>query len=148
MLTRPLSWTSLFVCFVAWLYHMTVVDTTTSYSAGKESKVSQQAQKALRPDRLSRDRQDYSFPGSRWLLPVAFFTTRRSPQGFLVCFMKVFYLETQVRSDSHMGLCTLYPALGQTNTGQQPISVPRNGGLGSVFPPYLLCLHLQCSDLC
>ena len=126
---------------------MTVVD-TTSYSAGQESKVPQQAQKALHPDGLSRDRQDYLFPGSRWLLHVAFFATCSSPKGFLVCFVTVFHPETQIHSGSHMGLCTLYPALGQTNTGQQPISVPRNGESGSVFPPYMLCLHLQYADLC
>lgn len=92
---------------------MTVVDTASS-SAEEESKVPQPAQRALHPDGLPRGRQDSSLPGSCWLLPVAFFTTCSSLKGFPVCFMKVFHPEMQTHSGSRMGLCTLYPALGQT----------------------------------
>lgn len=71
-------------------------------------------QKVLHPDGLVRGRQTYAFPGSHQLFPGQTLQAAVAPKCFFFCFMQIFHSETQILFGSHMELCTLYPALGNT----------------------------------
>lgn len=71
-------------------------------------------QKVLHSDGLVRGRQTYAFPGSHRLFPGQTLQVAVAPKCFFFCFMQIFHSETQILFGSHMELCTLYPALGNT----------------------------------
>lgn len=146
--TRPLSWTSLSVCLVAWLYRMTVVD-TIFYSAGKESKVPQQVLKALHPGGLpGAGRTMHSlvhigcFPW-RSLLPLV------APKHFLFVLRKFSILKhkSTLAAVWDSAPFILHRVRPRQNSSPSLCHQMEDRGLFSLHTCSVF-LHLQCVDLC